>query len=225
MKKQTKIPVLKGGLPGHYSEKMAEDLFNSVGDDFIYLILDYQPDDYRQAPFNCTHLERKIINSAEAKEKGMVCDPRTIEFMLFTLLSIPAKETGEKMGNESTYEHLYIALFLARHYGDLLDRWHAKLSSNLRQWAREFVNTVEQFDRPDEELNIFEKVMKAFRLNNHNMARTRDNVKSVWIVVLIRLSLSSYRSLSEYMQQSKRNNNAVTPDTLLYFLGRLVQNN
>jgi hypothetical protein len=173
----TNFSMLKGGLPGHYSEEMAEDLFNTVGDDFFYLILYYQPDDYRQATFNCTHLERKLINSADAKEKGFVCHPRIMEFLLFTSLLTPATETGEKMGNQNTYEFRYVVLFLTRHYGDLLDNVHTKFSSKIRQWARKFINTVEQFDRPDEELNMFERLMKPFRLNNHNMARTRDMVR------------------------------------------------
>jgi hypothetical protein len=176
-----KIPVneasfsmLKGGLPGYYSEEIADELFSAVGDDFTYLILFYQPDDYRQAAFNCTRLERMFIGSEKMRKKGFSCHPRMMEFMLFSSLLTPATKTGEKMSNEKTYEHWYVGLFLAKHYGDLLDKMHTGISSTLRQWASEFANTVEQFDRPDEELNLFEKLMKPFRFRNHNMERTRE---------------------------------------------------
>ncbi|MEN8219872.1 MAG: hypothetical protein ABFS56_26695 [Pseudomonadota bacterium] len=75
--------------------------------------------------------------------------------MLFSSLLTPATKTGEKMSNDKTYEHWYVGLFLAKHYGDLLDKMYTDTSSTLRQWASEFANTVEQFDRPDEELNLF----------------------------------------------------------------------
>jgi hypothetical protein len=60
---------LKGGLPGHYSNSVVDEFLSTADNDYPYLILFYTPENYRHADFNCTRLERMLIESKQFREK------------------------------------------------------------------------------------------------------------------------------------------------------------
>ncbi len=143
------------------------------------LIFFYRPDDYRDAKFQCTTFEKQLLKEAFSQKKEFVCNLMAVEFALVIGLLSLAEEKGDKFLVGETYEFWYIIIFVAIHYGELLEKLHTGFYSTIRQRAREFVKAVKLLVRPDEELDFAGKYVKQLMFKNHNMARTRDLVQEL----------------------------------------------
>lgn len=135
---------LRGGLAGHASAEIAARFYEEVGEDTPFQLLYYQPERFREADFQCTTEEARLVRSAAAKAPGVFsCDLRSVEFVQAVSLFGLAGEEGEKFDKSRTFEFVTLAIFVGRHYGDLLDAVEPGFYTGLRQWATDFVKTQE----------------------------------------------------------------------------------
>ncbi|MEM9597987.1 MAG: ankyrin repeat domain-containing protein [Acidobacteriota bacterium] len=167
---------LGGSLPGH----MGEAPFLELGlpnAKLPFLVLYSRPDERDERPFSCTTHERSLSNAVARAlpEDAEACSPTVVEVCFLLLLMGDAGETGDPLDEHRTYEALFLMGFLARHYGDFLDRAEPGLMTAIRQYSQDLIEAIDLIDRPDEELSPLEVLTKKAHLTKYkNPVRARQ---------------------------------------------------
>ena len=180
---------LHGGLPGHVDSSAVESFSFDIKDKFPYLMLFYQPNAYRNKKYNCNNkLDNIFMKSKHFDGKNFDCNVRTMEFMYLLTLFTQSRKDGQKIPDtKETYEQWHTSIFIARNYGDLLEKLHPKLYSMLRKRARELIKMSEIFGKSKkhnnkEESEVFEDFMKKqLNMTKYDEYRMKDLINQLRI--------------------------------------------
>jgi ankyrin repeat protein len=163
--------ALRGRLPGHLPTAKAETFLKATEEGKrSYLALYLRPEEYRDKPFSCTPFEQSLAGhpAQDMSLSQLSCSAEEAAIGLLADLAKKAGRTGAPLDEKRRYEFLFLLSFLARHYGDVMERHAPGARAQFIQWASGFVRSIDLIDRPDAELSALEiltkeMAMKQFR--------------------------------------------------------------